>query len=139
MIKTILSNKYTWIIIAIIIILYLLNKNWYRIKSLWQPRDIDLETGESLNIPQQRKLEIEAIARLLYTDIYDTPFTGHTVSVYEQALTLTDNELLYLSKYYKRNLTQGSWLWTDINNEVFAFTDVNTKLQLRLSKIGEKG
>lgn len=139
--------KYKWwilgIILAIIIVLYL-RRNWYKVRHIFQPRDIDIETGESINISEQRKAQLETLARDLYDDIYDTPINylgivSHTKELYTKADALSDNELLYLARYYKRYLANGNSLWMDIDDEYSSpFDNYMTSLQAHLSKIGER-
>lgn len=129
--KTIL----TIIVVAILVII--IYRNWYKIKRLFQSRDLDLEPGENLNISPERTKYLENLASLIYTDIYDTPFGGHTNKLYEEANALTDNELLFVSRYYKRQLSSGAWLYDDIDDEIFT-TSVDTKLMAHLAKIGER-
>lgn len=129
--KTILT------IIVVIILVIIIYRNWYKIKRLFQGRDLDLEPGENLNISPERTKYLENLAILIYADIYDTPITGHKSSLYEEANALTDNELLFVSRYYKRQLSSGVWLYDDLEDEVFA-SDVDTKLMTHLAKIGER-
>lgn len=129
--KTILT------IVVILVLVVIIYRNWYKIKRLWQSRDVDLEPGENLNITAERTKYLENLASLIYTDLYDTPISGHKTNLYDQANALTDNELLYLSRYYKRQLSSGVWLYDDINDDVFA-SDVDTKLMAHLAKIGER-
>lgn len=140
---TLLFIKANWktivIIILIIIALIIIYRNWYKIKRLFQPRNINLETGENISISPERKLFIENLASLIYKDIYDTPASGHTTELYNQANALTDNELLYLSRYYKRQLSSGEWLYDDIDDEVFSWgNNSDTNLLAHLAKIGER-
>lgn len=134
-------NKYKWVIIGIIItivIIIVLRRNWYKVQHLLHPRDINFETGENLQISEQRKDIIENLAQKLYKDLYDTSVAGgHNTDLYKQALALTDNELLYLSRFYKRYVTNGNTLYEDIDDDYFPLTDVNTKLMAKLAKIGE--
>lgn len=133
--------RYKWVILGIIVlivVIVVLRKNWYKVKHLLHPRDINFETGENLVISEQRKDIIELLARNLYKDLYDTSaWGGHNTELYKQALALTDNELLYLSRFYKRYITNGNTLWEDIDDDYFPLTRVNTDLMARLAKIGE--
>lgn len=132
-----LQNRRFWIIVIAIVLLVMTYRNWDRIIRFFQKRDIDFEPGEGINISDIRKKQIQSIAERIYNDIYDTPFIGHNISPYEDALALTDNELLFLSTYYRKSLTRGTSLKDDIQSEVYTFTDVNNKLIQRLNKIGE--
>lgn len=135
MFTKILTNKWFWIAISAIILVIILNRNWYRITRLFQPSNIVVEPDES-KLTSERKTQLEAIARDLYNSIYGTSDN----KAYDAALNLTDSELKYMSKYYRRSVTQGTWLYTDIDNEVFMpWNDRDTRLMAKLSEIGEKG
>jgi len=131
-----MKNKYFWMALGVIIMLIILRRNWYKLSRMWQPSDINFDEGETASISNERKSEIESYARMLYDSIYGS----NDNDAYDVALNLTDNELKYLSKYYRKYLTQSTWLWKDIDNEWFAWwNDRDVKLQARLAKIGEKG
>ena len=143
-VANVLKNKMVVrVIIGIVIafILYLfIRKYWHRIVLLTQSSDIDWEPGESKVIPNAREAELKGMAADLYSDIYDTPTTGHTNSLYIDANDLSDNELKYLAKYYRKQLTQGTYLYTDVDNEWFGLAyNFDTRLMVHLAKIGEKG
>lgn len=134
-----IRNNWKWIlllVIALILILYI-RRNWYKFSHLFTPRNIDLEPGESEVISEQRKRQIESIAQKLFTDIYNTPYSGHNGDVYKEALSLTDNELLYLAKFYKRSVSGGNTLYADIDSQWYVWIDSPTTLMARLNKIGE--
>lgn len=129
--------KYRWwiagIILAIIIFI-IIRRNIYKLKGKFAPRDINLEKEPS----DERKTYLEGLARRLYTDIYDTPFfTGHDGGLYKEADALSDTELLYLSRFYKRYLTLGTSLKSDIDSQWYPFAGGVTELLTHLQKIGE--
>lgn len=132
-----LKNRMFWLIIGGAVLLILVYRNWDRIMRFFQKRNIDFLEGEDVIISPVRKSQIEGISQRLYNDIYDTPITGHNTGPYNDAIALTDNELLYMSGYYRRFLTRGESLKDDISSEIYTFTDVNNKLIARLNKIGE--
>lgn len=136
-------NKYKWqilIIVGVLVLIYVLRRNWYKIKAFFQPVDVDLEGGGT-SISPQREIELKALAKNIYTDLYDTPFGGlyafHDLALYKQADALTDVELIYLAKYYKRSLSAGNTLYEDIDSDYFS-GDEGTKLMSHLSKVGER-
>lgn len=137
------NKKVVYAIIAIIVafLLYLIiRKYWQQIALFFQPADIDWEPGESKVIPQARKAELKGLAADLYSDIYDTPTSGHTNSLYIEADNLSDNELQWMAEYYRKQLTQGVYLYTDVDNEWFGLAyNFDTKLMAHLAKVGEKG
>lgn len=140
------------IVIIVAIILFLI---WFfrselpKLELYFQPRSITLQPGENVTIADTRKKYIENLANQLYNNIYSTLTDysspdgsllegGHSPELYNEANALTDNELLYLSNYYKQYLSNGNTLYADIGNEYFFFSDAGTKLQAHLSKIGER-
>lgn len=135
-----IQRNWKWILVVIVIIVvyYAIRRNWYTIKFWFQPRDIDVAPGETTNISSSNEMQLKNLAQRIYTDIYDTPFWGgHNYSVYEEAMALSDSELLFMAKFYRTKLTRGVTLYDDMNNEVYVFTDLDTALKSRLSKIGE--
>jgi len=129
------------IIIVVIIVYFVVKKNWYKYRHLFETPSIspDAVTGytKPSDIPTDRKTQLEGMAKSLYNDMYDTPYSGHNSDVYKAADVLSDVELIYLSQYYRRYLTRGNSLWLDISDDWFPFTDVSS-IQAHLSKIGEK-
>jgi len=131
----ILSNKWFWIAILIIVLIIVLNRKWYKIKRLFQPSTIHSEPDEE-PLTEDRQQKIESIATALYNSIYGS----HDNEAYDRALNLTDTELKYMSRFYRRQITQGTWLYTDIDDEVFSpWNDRDKRLMTKLAAIGEKG
>lgn len=136
----ILRNKWFWIALIVIILILVARKYWHVISRWFQPTDIDLEPGESVKIESGREAELKGVAAELYSDLYDTPASGHNNQLYSNANKLSDNELKFLAKYYRQNLTQGTYLYTDIDEDWFnPFTNVDSMLMAHLAKVGEKG
>lgn len=129
-----------WTIVGLVVF-FIARKNWWRVKALIQPRVINTENGKTTVSPG-REPYLHQLADKIYQDIHDTPFTGHTESLYKEANALSDVELLYLSRYYKRSLTSGDTIYSDLQNEWFAIFgstyDAVNALANHLSKIGEK-
>ena len=83
-----------------------------------------------------RQQEVESVATALYKSIY----VSHDDKAYDRALSLTDTELKYMSRFYRIRITQGTWLYTDIDNEIFSpWNDRDKRLMAKLAIIGEKG
>lgn len=143
MIKLLIIKHRKIIIITIILIVvfFIARKNWWRVKALIQPRVINTENGKTTVSPG-REPYLQQLADKIYQDIYDTPVTGHTESLYTEANALSDVELLYLSRYYKRSLTSGVTIYSDLQSEWFALFgstyDAVNALANHLSKIGER-
>lgn len=136
------------LLLLIILIYFLVKKYGDWLKDKFQSSDINYQQGETPNnagytagggnIGAGREY-IEKIASSLYSDIYETPWTGHEYTYYIQALGLSDNDLRYLADHYKKYLTKGTSLFDDIDNEVFApGVTLDGDLMARLTKIGAK-
>lgn len=127
------------IVVAIILIVYYFyNKTKTKFVELTNPHEIVLLQGESSTITPQRQSEIKLIGQNIFNDIEDTPFTGHNYDVYNQALSLTDNELNYLADYYKQFLSIGKSLWSEIDSQYYVTSGIPAKLQTRLATIGKR-
>lgn len=130
----IFKNKWTWMILLAIIVFFIARKQVPRIKRLFQTADIDLEPGETGFISSDRKDELKIISQMMYDSIYGS----HSNTAYDAALNLSDTELKYTSIYYRRFLTKGVYLFTDVDDEIFSpWNDRDVSLMRRLSKIGE--
>lgn len=139
--KKIFTNKYFWYAVIAIFLIWLISRYWDKIKTIFQPADIDYEEGEPKTISKNRQKELKDFASELYEAIYATQNVGVTYreNRFVAANELSDNELRFVSKYYRKSLTKGAWLYTDIDNEVMPTTSVDENLMAHLSKIGEKG
>lgn len=137
--KFIKDNKKIIIVIIVVIVAFFVIRNYLpQIKLYFQPKNIDLQPGESVEISETRKRYLESLAGRVYADIYSTStFTGHDDSVYIEANAVTDNELLYMAGYYKKYLSSGVSMWQDIDDEAYLIQSP-TDLQQHLSKIGER-
>lgn len=123
-------------IIALIILSYV-NKNWHKIMYKLRPLNINFEDGEQANISAARKVQLEGLAKSIFTDIEETPWTGHDYTPYESALALSDNELAYLSKFYMKQLSVGKSLYQDMDTQWYMTgSGVTGKLMARLAAIG---
>jgi len=119
------------LIVVIIIIIYLLYRKFgYRLKNLFQAKDIKsqqiiLPNGEVVtvstksDIPASQKLILENLAEDLKKDIYGLNIT-HETELYKRASSLSDVEIDYLADYYKRYLTDGVSLYEDMNDEEYS-------------------
>ena len=77
------------------------------------------------------------MAQKIHTAIYSS--YGNVIGELKEADKLTDTELKFLSQYYRDHITQDTWLYTDIDDEILPLTNIDEKIMGRLSKIGEKG
>jgi len=137
------------ILLLIILSIYLLIKKygaWFKDK--FQTSDISYKDGETPNnagytagngnVDQGRAI-LKDLAELIYNDIYDTPvFSPRNIAAYNAVYSLSDNDLKYLSVYYKDYLTKGTWLYEDMSNEVYAPLYHASEIMTRLSAIGQK-
>ena len=131
------SNKYFWIAVALIIVLFIIWKNWDRIKYMFRRADINYRNDEPAIISEADKIVLEDVANKVHTDIYDTSWTGHKKVLYQTLNALSDSRLKYLARYYKSKLANGVSLYTDLGDEVYTF-DEPDQIKTRLIKIGEK-
>ena len=146
----ILKSRWFWIGLGILIILIVVVNQWSNIRSWYrrktQKGDIDLTPEEKELLAKgkepltdEKEAGLKALAQLLHSDIYDTPITGHNSSLYIQAKELSDTELKFMAKYYREYITKGTYLETDIDNEIYSpFTNIDSLLMARLAKVGEK-
>jgi len=160
---TLLRNKFFWYAVIAIIVLIIIIRQWSNIRELikkWtQPSDINIEAeeplvnkeigseiittkgGETLTRKEAKEKQLKLLADEIYKSIYSSVSypTFYRDEILEQINRITDTELEYLSKYYKKFLTQGVWLYTDIDNEFMPHTSIDETIMSRLSKIGQKG
>ena len=129
-----LKSKVFWIVLGSIILIIIINKNRYKIKAWFKPIDIDLETGEKIHITDERKVELKKVASNIYTAIYSTLHTGRKLT-FKAALALTENELDFMAKHYKQQVSGGNTLYEDVDNEWMPSTDLDEQLMAKLNKI----
>jgi hypothetical protein len=132
-----IQNKYFWIgLFAIVAIIYI-SSNTYRLKRLFQGKNVDLEEGESKGLTEAKKNKIEKIGEEIKLDIYDTSWLGHNYTPYEKALDMTDQEIVYLAEHYKSYLSEkGNSLYDDIDSQYYVTNRAPAELKARLSNIG---
>ncbi len=141
MIKNILSNKWFWIVLAVVIILLVIRRNWNQIKALTEPKYINTTpepgTATTTNSSVSQNDVLEQLARTCYADIYDTnAFSGHDLDVWDKVNSLSDPDLTYMAKFYKNAVTRGTTLFSDLNDEYFATSNINTRVLARLHVLG---
>lgn len=129
-----------WALLALVVF-FIVRRNWWRVKALIAPRLINTENGKTTVTPS-REPYLQALANKIHSDIYNTPLSGHSEGIYKEADVLSDVELLYLSRYYKRSLTLGTSIYEDLSNEWFSIFgstyDAVNSLTNHLAKIGER-
>lgn len=136
------------LLLLILLVYYLVKKysSWFKDK--FQSSDINYKDGETPNNPgytvgagnvTQGQSILKELAQRLYNDIYDTPVvTPRDQDAYYQVYALSDADLKYLSQYYREILTKDTWLYEDMDDEVYAPLYKASDIMTRLSKIGEK-
>lgn len=142
--KTQLKDKTKWIFILVIVgIFFIVSRkaDWAgKIdQALFSPTDIDHSCGDA-KVSEDRKTFLKDMAGRIYTDIYNTPLFGHDCSVYTEANALCDEELIYVADYYKKYLTSGVSIYSNLsgwNGEYTLFCDFDT-LKAHLSRIGQR-
>lgn len=129
------------IIVALLVLWYVIKQFDLinRIKRLFEPRFIDYScnpTGGSFRISNDRINYLNGVAQKIYDDIYNTPYSGHNCNIYIEANQLCDEELAYVGQQYRKALTRGISIWTDLGQEYTLSCDFDT-LRAHLSKVGE--
>lgn len=138
-------KKNVVVIIAIalvVVLLIILYKERYNIKRMFVNGSSDnsvnglVNSNYRLNLPTNRKAELEMLASQLYKDLYNTSFwRGHNMDLYVKALLLSNADLLYLKDYYKEKVSGGIALQEDIEEDYFPLTTVDEELKARLINI----
>ncbi len=144
---TVLRSKWFWIAIGAFLVFLII----WKYRRFFQASKISQSAGEKDIIPKTKedkpsdyayssKEEIETLANKLYNAIYDPLGSeGTTIGLLEEANLLTDNELVYLSKHYRKFVTKDNWLYEDIDDEWLPLTSIDETVMTRLSTVGEKG
>lgn len=135
----VVTSKWFWIALGIIIVILIVRRNWNKISGKFE-RDFGnygSHNGQPIeDLTKDRKLTLEKWAQDLYTAIYTTG--GNSAPLMAIALSLNDLELKYLAQHYKKAITRGTSLYTDVDDEIMPGTDVDEKLMARLAKLGER-
>lgn len=134
------------IVLTIIILVWFIRREWPVISLWFQPRNITLQPGENPTISDTRQAYLKNLASLVYTDLNDAniltciPFRVGCVtpSLYTEVNAVTDNELLFLSDYFKQYLSGGTTLYSMLNSTDFTDSSTKTPLLSHLAKIGER-
>lgn len=130
----ILKSKWFWIAIFIIIASLVARKYWWKVEEMFARPDVS-DPGESIS--NERKEDLKLLAQLIFEDLETTFWITPTENI-KTASQLTDVELLYLAKFYKKYITRGKSLRKDVDEEMFSLSDkTDVTLIARLSKLGE--
>lgn len=130
-----LDIKYQVLIIIVILLLifFIWRKYGTKIRNLFQRKEITSKTvtlqdgtvvtlSNISDIPQKQRAYLEDLAGEIKRDIHLSGGNlSHEVVLYKEASSLSDVEIDYLAQYYKRNLTNGTSLYEDMDNEAEAF------------------
>lgn len=135
------------VILLLLFVIYLYRQYGYKLKSLLQTKDIKTSTvvdenGDIIVVSSQSDLtesmknNLQDLAGRIKQDIYGINIT-HDMDLYKKAAALSDAEIDYLASYYKRNMTNGTSLFEDMDNELVScyvqdcsgWNDLFTKLQ----------
>lgn len=135
--------KFIVIILVIIAIIVIARKTDLinRIKRLFEPRYIDYNcnpTGGTKDgrVSNSRIPYLNSMAQQIYDDIHNTPYSGHNCSIYEEANLLCDEELAYVAQQYRKALTRGTSIYSDLDTQWTIVCDFDT-LRAHLAKVGE--
>ena len=134
--KFLADNKKTvLIVLGLLLLAFLLKKYWWKIERFFKAPP----SKENSQIPltDARKSAIEGTASLIYTDIYNTPLTGHNYSSYDTALGYYDDELEYCADYYQLYLASNNSVHSDIQSQWYTWGDSPERLQTKLAKVNK--
>lgn len=139
-IVSLLKSKWFWIIIAILILLIIINKNWDSINSKLFERKItsyakDAE-GNVIKISELDKPRLERLANNVKIADDDWVSGGIYASDLQPINELSDQELEYVAKYYKQAYSKS--LYEVVNNATMPFTQSDEKLMTRLDQLALK-
>jgi len=144
LINKVIRNKWVWIGLGLIVVIIILRRvlpdmdiirsRYGRKHGDWQPGQEGSLFDHSGGISDRRKGELETLAENMHKNIYST--FGNARPVITKLLVLNDNELNYLAKYYKKELTRKNSLALDIDDEILWDTDKDEELLQRLYKLG---
>ena len=130
-ITNILKNKWFWIGLIVVIMLWVLWRNWDKIKSRFGRVRGDFQPEP---ITTKRKGDLESLAKSAYDSIYNA--LGDTGDTLAQVNALNDTELDYLARYYEDAITRGNSLHEDVDNEFMPWDDVDESLMGKLNRLG---
>lgn len=146
-------NQIIIIIFIVLILIFLYRRYGYRIKNLFQPKEINKETIKLINgqivtvssqadLPQSQKTYLENLAGRIKKDVKGTNALGYRDSaVYKEAAGLSDVEIDYMASYYKRYLTSGVSMYEDMSDEWLSYFQDNSgfnDLLIKLEKTGNR-
>ena len=126
------KNKWFWIGLAALIVIFYLWRNWDKIKSrLGRVRGDFQPSG----ISEKRQGELEKLAEELHGE--NTDNKGDFIATCK-IIKLNDSEIDYVARYYEDAITRGTSLHEDTDDRWGAFTDCDEDLMSILSRLGLK-
>lgn len=138
-VPAIVKDRRFWIAIAVLIILFVIWRNYNRLKGRFGRDYGDYQVVTPEDIPAYRKRELEKLAMDLGTAITDIPWTDTArVQTMGAAAALPDGELKYVSQFYRKAVSRGSTLHADVDAEWMPGFSEDDELLSRLSVIGEQ-
>lgn len=137
-IGSIIKSKWFWIILAVLIIAIIINKNWEAINDkLFQRKVTNYATdanGNVIPVTQLDQPRINAIMDNIKTQ------SGTVLGLFAEdlapALALSDQELEYGAKYFKTAYSQS--LYSVVDNSWMPTTQLDQQLTTRLDKLALK-
>ncbi len=131
------KHKKVIIIIVVALILVLLYKKFGWKVARFFGGSVGNPMPEGADITDQQKGALQDIAKLIYNDIYDTPFMGHFYQSYTALNSLYDEYIIYAAKYYKNSLASGNSMATDIYSQTWMTDNAALDLRLKLKELGQ--
>jgi hypothetical protein len=126
------KSKWFWIGLVLVIVAFLIWRNWDKIKSRFGRVRGDFQAG---GISDQRKGELEKLAEELHRE--NTDNKGDFVATCKLK-NLNDTEIDYVARYYEDAITRGSSLYEHTDDRWGAMTDCDEDLMSILSRLGLK-
>lgn len=145
------QGKIIFIVVLVILLIIIWRRYGYKVKNIFQTKEITtstvtLQNGQVVTVsgigdlPQSQRTYLEDLANKIKNDIYGLNWLGvRDTKIYEEANALSDVEIDYLATYYKRQLTSGTSLYEDMNNEYTSYFQDNTGFRNLINKLAKTG
>jgi len=132
----VVRNKWFWIAILVIVLVFVWARNLNKIKGQLGKDYGQYTDVTPAEIQPYRKAYLEDLAQRLYTAM--TSFWGIERNVVmAEALRIPDGEMKYLANFFKSAITRGESLYYWVDAEWMSQYDEDDQLLARLAKIGE--
>lgn len=133
----ILTSRTFWVVVIVLVLAFIVYRNWNRWVSRLTARDQGNYSGQSA--PNEAdKARIQQVASELRSVFYGLlPFTisgDPRDRAAEKVLAMNDSDVRYLANYYEQ-IAEGNSLLSDVQSEYTWYGDVKQKLIAKLLQI----